>query len=148
MSEGANTVQNTNPAFNGITPALYGNNVQSHPAGPGWNAPSTNSSYFLDGRPFNGGPLSGSPSTPATPVSGSLWKFSGAQLLQLHRKLAATLATSGYKGLIDVSSPATGNIIGGTAADNYKYCVANVAGECVTGSAVGDVYNTLASPSC
>lgn len=145
VTEGPTSVQTTNPAFNGITPASYGNWVQSHSSGPGWNsASSPNAGFFLDGRPFNGGPLSGSAtangSNPATPVTGSLWKFTAASIPQLHRKLNATFAFSGSKTLIDVSSPAQGNVISGSPADNYKYCVANVPGECISGSQVGDVY--------
>jgi hypothetical protein len=144
LSEGATAVQETNPAFNGIQGIADGNQVQSHPAGPGWLASPQNSPYFLDGRPFNGGPLSGSGgfngSDPATPMGGALWKFSQAQVPRLDRKLMPTFAFSGSKALLDVSSPAQGNVITGNQQDWYKYCVANVANECVSGSQQGDVY--------
>lgn len=144
VGEGPATVQTTNPAFNGVTPTAFGNWTQSHPAGPGWAPSSQNATFFYDGRPFNGGPLSGSGtangSTPATLVSGTLWKFPAASVPAMHRKLQATLALSGYKTLLDVSSPAQGNTITGNASDNYKYCIANAPNECVSGSATGDVY--------
>jgi hypothetical protein len=144
LTEGATEVQETNPAFNGIQGIADGNEVQSHPAGPGWMASPQNSPYFIDGRPFNGGPLSGSGafngSDPATPMGGTLWRFSQAQVPQLDRKLMPTFAFSGSKALLDVSSPAQGNMISGNPQDWYKYCVANVANECVAGSQQGDVY--------
>jgi hypothetical protein len=144
VSEGPTTVQTTNPAFNGVIPVSFGNWTQSHPAGPGWSASGQSTAYFYDGRPFNGGPLSGSAtsngSNPATLVTGTLWKFTAAQVPQLHRKINATFAFSGSKALLDVSSPQQGAVITGTAADQYQYCVADVAGECISGSAAGDVY--------
>jgi hypothetical protein len=144
LNEGATEVQQTNPAFNGIQGSAYGNQVQSHPSGPGWTSSPQNSPYFLDGRPFNGGPLSGSGasngSSPAVSVSGSLWKFSESQIPQLDRKLMPTFAFSGSKALLDVSSPAQGDIITGNASDWYKYCLANEPNECISGSQQGDIY--------
>jgi hypothetical protein len=144
VAEGPQTVQTTNPAFNLVVPASFGNWTQSHAAGPGWTPSPQNANVFYDGRPFNAGPLSGSAtangSNPATLVNGALWKFTAAQVPPLHRKLNATFAFSGYKTLLDVSSPKQGGGITGTTADQYKYCVVNVAGECISGSSVGDVY--------
>jgi hypothetical protein len=144
VGESATNVQTGDPAFNGIQGIADGNDVQSHPAGPGFFPSPQNSPYFLDGRPFNGGPLSGSGSgngsTPATQISGALWKFTAAQIPQLHRKLMPTFAFSGSKALVDVSGPAQGNVITGNPQDWYKYCVADVPNECVSGSQQGDVY--------
>jgi hypothetical protein len=42
--------------------------------------------------------------------------------------------------LVDVSSGATGNVLGDTAADSYKYCVARKSGECRANSLPGDIY--------
>ena len=42
--------------------------------------------------------------------------------------------------LIDASSAATGDVIGDTNADSYKYCVARKAGECRSESSPGDIY--------
>lgn len=56
------------------------------------------------------------------------------------RKTYPTAAFSGQTPLVDISSPATGDILGTGSADAYKYCVAAAANECRQGSAVGDVY--------
>ena len=56
------------------------------------------------------------------------------------RKLTPTAAFTGQSPLIDVSSPATGNVLPTDSTGSYKYCVAAAANECRAGSAVGDVY--------
>ena len=44
----------------------------------------------------------------------------------------------GTHPVLDVSGPAS--VLTDTAGDNYKGCLAHLAGECWAGSAVGDVY--------
>ena len=131
-----------NPTFSGKSSPADPNHVQVHPAGAGLSANASQRNYFFDGRPFNGSNLSGSGSgegsAPAVLVAGQLWKFTASQLPNLDRKFSATYAFAGQKPLFDVSAP--NSLLGSTAADAYKYCVANLSGECVAGSQAGDVY--------
>jgi hypothetical protein len=71
-------------------------------------------------------------------VTGTLYRFTASQVGKLRRKVFQTWASCADNPMTDVSSPTTGDIIGG--ADTYKYCVAQNANECRTGSSVGDVY--------
>ncbi len=132
-----------NPFFAGKYGPAQGNEVQMHPAGPGVSTSGIESKYFWDGRPFNGGPLSGSTLTSdgganATLVTGQLWKFKASQLLFMDRKFLPTFAFSGHKPLVDISSPKSR--IGSDAKSAYEYCVANVPGECAGDSSRGDLY--------
>lgn len=130
------------PAFAGKRASADSNQVQEHPSGPGLNSSANDRHYYYDGRPFNGGPLSGSTtadgSNPAVLVSGQLYKFAAAQVSYLDRKFMPTFAFSGSSTLVDVSGPAS--LIGGGTADAFRYCVALLAGECATGSAPNDIY--------
>jgi hypothetical protein len=58
----------------------------------------------------------------------------------LNRKQQATWAYCGTQPLTDMSSAATGDVIGDGSADAYKYCVARKGGECRAASRPGDVY--------
>jgi hypothetical protein len=94
------------------------------PTGAGWEFPAGNTTVFQ---------------TPATLVSGTsnVWKF-GAPTVPMNFKTQPVVAYAGGYLLQDVSSPATGNVI--TDVKPWQYCVVYVAGECQTGSAVGEVY--------
>jgi len=133
-----------NPFFSGKHGYAGANEVQTHPTGPGARSSMADRNYFLDGRPFNGGPISGSSNgfnigdSPATLISGQLWKFAPAQIPFLDRKFMATLAAVGPKPLKDISGPLSQ--IGTGSTDAYKYCVVGQPGECRAGSAVGEVY--------
>jgi hypothetical protein len=120
---------------------------QSHPAPGGVAAPPDRFNYMFDGRPYYGGyssgSVSGSGSNPATLIAGQLYKFPASSMPNIDlpfRKIYPTAAFSGELPLVDVSGPATGDVLGSTASDSYKYCVAAAANECRQGSAVGDVY--------
>lgn len=124
-----------------------GSNLQSHPTSGGSLVAADRGNYMFDGRPYRGGyasgSVNGSGTTPGTLVAGQLYKFTTAQMTNIDlpfRKVYPTKAFSGNAPLVDISSPATGNVIGTTASDSYKYCVASVANECRSGSAPGDVY--------
>jgi hypothetical protein len=107
------------------------NQVDTH-AGPAFN------NWVMDARPFNGGtPSVCSVSNPFVNTTGFLWKCAAANA-PLNRKILTTLMYVGRSALVDVSAP--GSVIGGLATDNYKGCVTLIAGECVAGSTVGDVY--------
>ncbi|MCX6627520.1 MAG: hypothetical protein NTW28_07825, partial [Candidatus Solibacter sp.] len=85
---------------------------------------------------FDGGNLY-SPNPGATLISGQLYKYIPVPTFPLARKQLATIASSGGWSLLDISGP--GSLISDEASDSYKYCVANVAGECRAGSAPGDI---------
>jgi len=131
-----------NPFFDGSWSPANGNETQEHPAGPGVSAAGSARSFFWDGRPFNGAPLSGSEisdgGNPAVNLVGQLWKFTASQTPNLNRKFLPTFAFAGYQTLLDVSGP--GSVIGTGSQGSFTYCVSNVAGECYPGAAVNDVY--------
>ncbi len=122
-------------------------NMQSHPTGGGTMASPELAKFMFDGRPYRGGYSSGSGggtgSNPATLVSGQLYKFPATSMPNIDlpfRKIYPTSAFTGNLPLLDISSPATGNVLGTGPSDSYKYCVAAATNECRTGSSAGDVY--------
>jgi hypothetical protein len=144
-SPAATGVQMLNPTF--AIGSYDATSLQSHPTDGGVSAPADRFSYMFDGRPYYGGYSSGSVqysgSNPAALVAGQLYKFPQTSMPNLDlpfRKIYPTTAFSGQVPLADISSPATGNVIGTGTSDSYKYCVAAAVNECRQGSAVGDVY--------
>ena len=134
----------------GVT--TYVEAAQDHASRSQDNAPATEK-WFLDARPASS--LGPSLADQATIVSGQLYKFAsvtadGDNLTQiggpnaflggLNRKQQATMAFCGTQPLTDVSSPATGNVIGDSSTDSYHYCIARNAGECRSGAVSGDIY--------
>ncbi len=77
---------------------------------------------------------------PVTGTGGILYQYVSASGYPLDRKNIMTQASTGGASLLDISSPATGNVLSANAVDNYKYCQALKANECRTGSSVGDIY--------
>jgi hypothetical protein len=69
-------------------------------------------------------------------VTGTLYSFVPNASFNL--KALSALAIVGAKPLLDVSGPSSA--IDGTSTDNYKYCYALKANECVLGSTAGRVY--------
>jgi len=146
-----NTYEALSPPFAGVRGITsYIEAAQDHPSASQDAAPAE---WFNDSRPASsiGSGING----PATLISGQLFKFtstttdgdnltniSGASglLNGINRKLQATLAFCGTQPLVDISSPATGNLIGTTIANSYQYCIARNAGECRSGSSQGDIY--------
>jgi len=96
--------------------------------------------WYVTARVWQGG---GS-GKPATKVVDNLYKYSSNAYggsgtdVALHREQRPTIATCGRHPLQDISGP--GVQLTATTADSFKYCIARNAGECHTGSAVGDVY--------
>lgn len=128
------------PQFAGISPAIGSpNQVDTH---PGPVPPGT--TWIMDGRPMEGNAIGQntnacSSTNPFTNTTGFLWKCAAANVIpSLHRKLVTTMAYVGRSALVDVSGP--GSVIGGTSADNFKFCNADIAGECVSGSTAGDIF--------
>jgi hypothetical protein len=147
------------PAFDGvvgITGAAEA--AQPHANHSQDMAPASDQNWFLDARPL-AGPGSGVVDT-FTHVSGQLykvrniavpagdkdnftntsWGASSGNSRTLNRKIQPTMAMSGTQPMVDISSAATGNVIGDTGADSYKYCVVRLVNECRTGSVVGEAY--------
>jgi hypothetical protein len=124
------------PYFAGVHGLSYGSTTSKHPSYHQEEAqtPAAELRWFLDMMPFDGGNLF-SPNPGATLISGQLYKYT--PYTPLARKQLATIASSGGSSLLDISGP--GSLISDLASDSYKYCVANVAGECRAGSAPGDV---------
>ena len=81
-------------------------------------------------------------------AASGVWAASGSDdrsgssgyLGSVTRKLQPTWAYCGMQPLIDVSSASTGDVLGATTTDSYKYCVARRAGECRSVSNPGDIY--------
>jgi hypothetical protein len=145
QSAQATGLQTLTPAF-GVGSADV-SDLQSHPTGGGASAPADRFNYMFDGRPTYGGYVSGSTtglgSNPAALVAGQLYKFPSSSMAAINlpfRKIYPTSAFSGQIPLVDISSPATGNVLGTGSADSYKYCVAAAVNECRQGSSIGDVY--------
>jgi hypothetical protein len=134
--------------------------IQSHPGGITASASPRESVWGLDGRPLGGSgggsqylwnqnitqvsgtqnvyqlslPLS-SPTGPVITVSG--WDAT------LKRKLRQVVAFAGYHLLQDMSGP--GSKI--SDATPWTYCIADFAGECVSGSAQGNQYVSVPEAS-
>jgi hypothetical protein len=127
------------PLFAGVRGLDYGNTTSKHPS---YHQDETQTQpadqrWFLDFLAFDGGNLfSADPG--ATLISGQLYKYKLPDNAPLARKQLATLAATGGMSLLDVSSP--GSSLSDQPSDAYKYCVANVAAECRSGSVPGDVY--------
>ncbi len=133
------------PSFNGLAGAAAPNVYQSHP-GPSGDvvAGAYEGQAAFDVRPLIGTGTS-SPGAPSafTLVSGQLWVSSPTvtdadNTNLLNRKVYATAASSGPHPLLDVSGP--NSSISDQPADSYKYCAVRIAGECRSGSSVGQVY--------
>jgi len=131
-----------NPTFGQGSADIF--NMQSHPTGGGVSAPPDRFNYMFDGRPYYGDANAGlGGNSPGTLISGQLYKFPVSSMTAIDlpfRKTYPTAAFTGQLPLADISSPATGNVIGTGSADAYKYCIAAAVNECRQGSAVGDVY--------
>ena len=138
LNEPLSLVIDDSPFFAGVHGLNYGSTTSKHPSyhQDEAQAPASEQRWFLDMVAFDGGNLF-SPNPGATLISGQLYKYISAGLPALARKQLATIAASGGSALLDISGP--GSVISDQPSDSYKYCVANVAGECRAGSAAGDV---------
>ncbi len=129
------------PTFAGVRAFADGNSYSDYPSYQQANAPPQEQNWFLATREFLGGGNAFSADQGAQLISGQLYKYAFATWWGtngLHRKQMATIAASGGYNLTDISGP--GRILSDTPADSYKYCAAQVAGECHGGSQPGDVY--------
>jgi hypothetical protein len=127
------------PTFAGVSGWADGNSMSTYPSYQQDNATTAEKQWFLDEPTFFGADQMNGGVT-LIGGSGQLYKYTPGAWGALHRKQRETLAAMGDRMLTDVSSPATGNIIGTTSADNYKLCVAAAVNECRSGSSIGDEY--------
>jgi hypothetical protein len=135
-----NPMPNIAPAFAGQIGNAFANFIEVYTS----SAPSSQAvnpkQWFLLLRPFeqDGGQIT------ANSAGNQLYKLTpGPDTRPLNRKILPTFATCGDHPMLDVSGPQS--TINETAADNFKYCVANAAGECsdsthARGTITGDVY--------
>jgi hypothetical protein len=144
---GVNYVQSSTP-FAGAYGVPFQPDGGAHPNAAGVNAPPNESIRAFDNVPVQGGSYDAA----FTLVSGQLYEYVPGTVTDaddfytadaaayINRKLMATGASCGSHPLIDISSPATGNVLATGTAASYEYCMARNANECVSGSAVGSVY--------
>ena len=136
------------PLFAGSTASVQSSSIQSHPSARQADAPAAEFRWALDGRPY-GGALGGSTLlfyNSVTPTAtASVYKVgpptlgpsdTGGAVASLDRKRLPLQVWAGRYLLKDKSG--AGSQL--AANDLWNYCVADFAGECVTGSHAGEVY--------
>jgi hypothetical protein len=130
--------------FNGVTAATCASGwCQTHSS---VSRDPTNPNYTVDKNPLSSVSIASNTlwSQAATNVTGSLWNITSANVRNggaswpAAIKIMPLVAWSGGYLLQDISGPASE--IDGTSARNWSFCVVYLAGECVGGSSVGDVY--------
>ena len=131
------------PQFQSIQAVVGANPVQFHPSLGGLNGSTDSMRYFNDARALNGIWLAGTQPCNATNVTGALWKVAAGCTATstsggLNRKIYPTKALSGWRPLLDVSG--TSCSISSSFPATYQYGVVLNAGECYTGSVVGEIY--------
>lgn len=123
------------PAFAGHVGPAFGQQASRHPSYRNEHASSPENEWFVDFTTWNGAAFT----TPCSPVEPNLYKcnYGGPDGGTLARRQLPTVAMSGTRGLADISGPASR--ITSAPADQFKYCVALVAGECRSSSDAGGV---------
>lgn len=138
------TVQNNaiSPLFTGLYGAGAGNNsVDEHPSATcipnslafpaGWCVTWYTTNNYTPSA-TNQGLIA---SLQVSSVSGNIWKYTAASGAALQRKTFPTAAYVGNVPFIDASGP-TSSI----SATAFTYCYALFVNECISGSAIGDIY--------
>jgi len=124
-------------SFAGVPSICNGNECEKHPSYVNSaSANAVNRSWFLDAHPLL---FFYDSSVPVhTNVTGDLWKVGGPGGRTFDPKLFPQGGFLGAYPFVNVSGP--GSSIGGTIADRGKFCIAQAANECRTGSSTGDMY--------
>ncbi len=138
------------PLFAGARAQCYGNGCASHPsAGPSVTPSRDAEQWFTDFFQYDGAYADAGT---GTNVTGQIYKYTHSGTYPpAQPKYFAIGSKSGYVGdpnggpysLTDISGPSS--VLGDTAADQWKLCIANAPNECVTGSAKGDEYQNVPS---
>lgn len=121
------------PTFAGFQAPNAGTGYQSHPTIHQVSAPPSEWPYFSDGLVYSGGTNSLSQVT--TTGQAHLYLVTNRQYPYVP-KILPLAGACGDHPLTDISSP--GSILDDTKP--YSMCQAQIAGECVTSSAPGDIY--------
>ena len=136
-----------NPPFAGIYGTGSGNRLEKHPSPVEF---MFNNQSWLDYRPFATTGEIGDWGNPAinqltTKISGTTYLYktirSGINGGVIDPKNGFVYVMFGRSTAYDVSAP--GFTLPDTQAYNYTYCQAYVAGDCRSGSAVGDIYSNV-----
>lgn len=111
--------------------------VQSYPSGRQWTADAWERRWTINQRHYTqwGG-------ITVTNVSGNLYRVTGLGTADVKR--LGWMGTAGRYLLIEKSSPALGNTL--SPSDTNRFCYAYRAGECRSGSNLGDVYVVVVAP--
>lgn len=113
-----------------------GNCIEKHPSYVnGVSATAGNRTWFPDSNPIEC--LYEGTTVQHSHISGSLYKL-GSGRFTFNPKQYPIGAFSGTPPYLNISGP--GAVLGDTAADRGKDCIAAVANECVSGSLPGDIY--------
>lgn len=124
--------------------------VDDHPSVRKGAAPAQEEKSFISNTRIGSfeQPIGG---TTITHLSGALYQIAGANMafasqMVFNTRFRPYMIWAGRHNLFDVSGP--GSSISGGTADNWKYCIALIANECVSGSSAGNVYaNIPAAPT-
>lgn len=161
ISTGLNTAPNfvgpDSPLFHGLIGYCFSSICNKHPSvQQTTTTPSgIERNLFTDGLTFNGGDeqfganCSGHVCDNATTSGGNIYLYKGATMVPynaqyaadktvLWRKVRPSVVVTGSIPYKDVSGP--GSTIATGAGGNWTYCVAYLAGECLGGSAAGNIY--------
>jgi hypothetical protein len=130
----------SSPSFAGTVMGAWDNSYQPHPSYDSTQAP-TSELWFLDVPFFTGGIYKDT----ATLLSGTLYQYNlagspaaPASIVHYFNPNLPYFGISNANWLLNISGP--GSLITGTSTDNYKMCVVQNAGECVSGSSAGNIY--------
>lgn len=106
---------------------------------------ANNAASFFDAVPYGGGGYPGGDivASSVTLVGGKTNTYKFVPTGALNVKQHDTVAKSASTMLVNISGPAS--VLADTASLG-QYCVANVAGECLPGSAAGDIYFNPPNP--